>query len=203
MTEHLDLSELEGVYTERSMVTEATQRETVRKGDYNATIVKVTTKRASDESPYPNRSIATLQLAVQNGTGKVITKFQDVSWQIYREASVGGERVLMGATHPEYDTSLKLDKPSKLWGQIEKVFNSDATLSIPEVLTACVGSQVGTYIMEGFKNDSGEIKWPQARPNDFGSYELFVKAYDGEKSEAASGGYLPVNYISNFHAVRV
>jgi len=203
MNETFDISELEGIYTERSMVVEATQRDTVRKGDYVGDIKQVTPRLASEESPFPGRECWSLQISVRRSDGRTVTLFKDVSHQLYRKTSIAGERVLLRPKDEGYDTSLPMDKPSKLWAQLEGVFNTDGTLTIPEVVKAIAGSQVGVYIMEGFINSDGDIIWPNSRPTDFTSSDAFIAAYDEEKKEAASKGFLPKNYISNFHKVRV
>lgn len=202
MSETFDFSELEGQYTERSLVTEATARATVRKGDYTLDIKQISPRVATEQSPFPGRKGVTLQLACPTPDGKTVTMWQDVSWEVYREINEGGERTLVRPGDDDYDASLKMDKQSRLWAQIEKVYNPDGEMSIPELVKALPGSQIGAFIMEGFVNEAGDMRWPEARQNDFGSYDEWVAKYDAEKAEAANAGYLPKNFISNFHKVK-
>lgn len=198
--ETFDLSELEAQYTERELVSEATAKATVRKGNYKAVVKSFATRVAGPESPFPGRKMLSLQLGVQDDTGKTITLFQDVSWEVYRELSVAGQRVLVKPGDEGYDNSLKMDKPARMWGMLEKLFNEDGTMSIPEVVRAIVGSQVGIFVMEGFMSaDGNQIQWPESRPNDYSSYAEYVKAYDKERTAFASQGLTPKNFISNFH----
>ena len=202
MSQSFDINELESMYTERSMVAEATNRATTRKGDYVATIKAASPRVAEEKSPFPGRRMISLQVTVQNTEGQTVTLFQDVSWELYRELTVAGQRTLVKPGDEGYDHSLKMDKPARLWSQIEKAFNPDGELSIAELVKALPGSTIGVFVMEGFINDSNDMIWPEARPNDFSTYEEYVKEYDAEKATAISQGYQPKNFVSNFHKIK-
>lgn len=203
MNETFSIDELQDVFTERSMVAEATSRATVRKGAYKVTFRQVVPKVAGEKSPFPGRRLVTLGLDIHIDRDKKTTMFQDVSWELYRETSIGGERVVLKEGDEGYDASLKMDKQARLWSQLEKVFNPDGSLSIPEVVQAIAGSQAESYIMEGFVGpDGGLPQWPQTNQKDYPVTAEYYAAYDAERAEFAKQGLQPRNYLVNFNKVK-
>lgn len=198
------LDELESQYTERSLVNEATSKETLRKGDYTWTIQKITTRKAGEKAPFPGRRMIALQLVTQVGD-KPFTFFQDVSFEVYRTVSVAGERVLVSPKDEGYDPTAPMDKPSKLWAMLEKIFNPDGDLSIADVAKALPGATVKGYMMEGFALPDAKgspISWVETKPNQYASPEAFEKAYDEERKKYMQEGKVGRNYLSNFHEVK-
>lgn len=195
MSETFDVSELEGLYTERALVAESTARDTIPKGDYNLEVAKVTPMVASDDSPFPGRKFFNLQLTAKQGD-KSVTLFQRVSPEIRRQVTVGGSLCYLKPTDADYDGSLPLDKPSKLWGQLENVFNRDGSMTIVQTIQAIQGSLVGAYVLEGYAEDTpgGSIEWPPR--------QCTKEDYDAWKVEMSRRGLIPRNYLSNFHQVK-
>lgn len=198
------IDDLEAQYTERALVNEATSKETLRKGDYVWTIQKITTRKAGEKSPFPGRRMIALQLVTQVGE-KPFTFFQDVSFELVRQISVAGERVLVTPKDEGYDPTAPMDKPSKLWAMLEKIFNPDGDLSIAEVAKALPGATVGGYMMEGYAipdSPGSPISWVETKPNQYGSPAEFEAAYDAERQKYMKEGKVGRNYLSNFHAVK-
>ena len=197
------LDELDGLYTERSLVAEANARATVRTDNYQATIKQVSPREADEKSPYAGRKTVTLSFAFVDGDGKPGSAMQDVSWEVYRELQVGGERLVLKEGDEGYDTSLKLDKPTRLWAQVEKIFNPNGEFSIPEVLKAAMGSEVEVYIMEGFMPEGGgSPSWIDAKPNQYGTKEDYIIAYDAQRASYAKLGLIPKNFLVSIRKVK-
>jgi hypothetical protein len=195
--ETFDITQFEETFTERDMVAEATSKATVRRGNYLATIKTANTRVAGEKSHYPGRYSLVLQVEVQDGTGKTINMFQDVSWELYRELVVAGNRQYVKPGNEGYHNGLKIDKLGRLWSELEKIFNPDGALSIADVREAIVGSEVQVYVIEGLQKDDDMI-WVDAHPKNYGSAEEWAIAYDADKAEKMKEGYIPKNFISKF-----
>lgn len=197
------IDELEGLYTERSLVNEATARATVRTDNYKATIKQASPKVADEKSRYPGRKTVTLGFSYMDSEGRTQSSLQDVSWEAYRELQVAGEQLLLKIGDERYDTSLRLDKPARLWAQIEKIFNPDGQYSIPEVLRAALGSEVEVYIMEGFMQEGGGApSWVDAKPNQYGSKDAYITAYDAQRAAFAKIGLVPKNFLVSIRKIK-
>jgi hypothetical protein len=191
MSDTFDLSDLQSQYTERAHVTEATAKETVYKGGYDAVIARIEPRVAGERSPFPGRRMLNLRLAVQKN-GKSVTLFQEVSFDVRRKLSLAGETLSVKPGDKDYDPSLPMDKPSKLWCQLVNIVDKTGRMSDRAVVDALSGTTVNMYVLEGFQDDNNQIAWPEADPS------KDLKAYEAQRSAYIAAGRVPKNYISSF-----
>lgn len=195
MTDVFDIAELEGSYTERAVVNEATKKDTVYKGNYPVKVVKASLQVAPSDSQTPGRRVVNLQVAVPKGD-KQITQFVRISPDVHRKLSIAGEVILVAPTHSDYDASLPLDSQSKLWGHVESVINPTGKLTKADVVRELPGSTMDAYILEGFMFEGGKIEFPSADPR------KDLKAYEAERAALIQHGGISKNFISSFKAVK-
>lgn len=195
MQETFELSELESLYTERAIVNEATKRDTIYKGDYTAQIMRVEPRIASEKSPFPGRKMLNLRLNIPFN-GKSVTIFQEVSFEPRRTLTVGGERLTVKPGDQEYDLSLPLDKPSKLWGHLEAAVNPNGKLTVRQVIEALTGSAINVFMLEGFIDSNGTYHWPEADP------KKNLTGYEEQRKAFLSAGYQSKNLVSSFRAAK-
>lgn len=186
MSEALDISMFHDMYTEQSLVDEATRPDTVRKGNYNGKVVSVELRPAGEKSPFPGRPMLNYRVSMAAGD-KAVTKFVEVSPIPYRTQTVAGQRTSIAPDDAEYSKEYPLDTASKLWAQLSKIVNPDGKLSVADVIKESVDRTFSFFVSEGFKDDEGK--------------NHYYKDED-ERKELVKAGYTPRNYINTISKVK-
>lgn len=128
--------------------------------------------------------------------GKSVSLWQEVSFEPRRVLVLAGERMVVKPGDTDYDLSLPLDRPSKLWGQLEASFNANGRLTVSDVIRALPGSAINVFVLEAFTNDNNEMVWPTSNPR------TDMPGYEAERKAFLSKGYTSKNMISSFKAAK-
>ncbi|HJS83016.1 MAG TPA: hypothetical protein VJ742_09315 [Nitrososphaera sp.] len=194
--ETFDISALEESYTERAVVNESNKKDTVYKGNYPVTIKKVSLQISPEDTKTAGRKVVNLQVSVPKSKDKSVIQFVRVSPDLYRKITIAGDTFSVNESHPLYDPSLPLDSQSKLWGQLEAIFNPLGKMSKADVVKSLPDSTLDAYILEGFAQEDGGMSFPEGDP------KKDLKAYEASRNALLSQGMVAKNFFSSFKAIK-